>query len=333
MRFVFCSQLIYIYLLQAQTSFQTQFGLPVPFSKRGYLAVDATQSWSPGALPLCSSLGPCCMPCCLPLFGILFCLLDIPFCWPVDGAFLSLRCFVEAWSPLTIWWLFFYCCCWGFIVYSLLLKQNKNSVPCLLSKSTSTLHVHMSRHTESDLPVTPAHFIGKPPVTQECFANAPVQEQNIYLVLLWGFCLAFSALLIAPTKAGLGDPHPEMYVHPVVDVAGLVAKWRLSRWLHGSGGQWVVSKSWDISGYYFSVLIDTCHKHLTFTLKHCLTLQCYQLCTPIFILLQCAAPHLSCACPSVGCSKWYPKNDLGLKNKWKRSKEPNYSPGTVSKLN
>lgn len=77
---------------------------------------------------------------------------------------------------------FFYCCCWGFIVYSLLLKQNKNSVPCLLSKSTSTLHVHMNRHTESDLPVTPAHFIGKPPVTQECFANAPVQEQNIYLV-------------------------------------------------------------------------------------------------------------------------------------------------------
>lgn len=54
--------------------------------------------------------------------------------------------------------------------------------------------------------------------------------------------MAFSAL-IAPTKAGLGDPYPEMYVHPVVDVAGLVAKCRLSRWLHGSGGQWVVSKS------------------------------------------------------------------------------------------
>lgn len=106
---------------------------------------------------------------------------------------------------------FFYCCCWGFIVYSLLLKQNKNSVPCLLSKSTSTLQYrHMNRHTESDLPVTPAHFIGKPPVTQECFANAPVQEQNIYLVLLWGFYLAFSALLIALTKAGLGVPHPEM---------------------------------------------------------------------------------------------------------------------------
>lgn len=55
--------------------------------------------------------------------------------------------------------------------------------------------------------------------------------------------MEFSALPIALTKAGLGDPHPEIYVHPVVDVARPVARQRLSRWLHGSGGQWVVSKN------------------------------------------------------------------------------------------
>lgn len=55
---------------------------------------------------------------------------------------------------------------------------------------------------------------------------------------------------------------------------------------------------------------------------------------PIFILPQCSAPLLSCACPSVGCSKWYPESDLGLKNKWKPSKEPNQTtPQVVSKLN
>lgn len=114
-----------------------------------------------------------------------------------------------------------------------------------------------------------------------------------------------------------------MYVYPAVDVAKPVAKWRLSRWLCGSGGQWMASKSWHIFLYYLSVLIDTCHKHLPVTLKHYLALKCYQLCTLIFILPQCAAPHLSCVCPNVGCYKWYPKSDLGLTNKWKPSKDPN----------
>lgn len=42
----------------------------------------------------------------------------------------------------------------------------------------------------------------------------------------------------------------------------------------------------------------------------------------LYITTMCCL-HLSCACPSVGCSKWYPKSDLALKNKWKPSKEPN----------
>lgn len=48
--------------------------------------------------------------------------------------------------------------------------------------------------------------------------------------------MEFSALPVALTKAGLGDPHPKMYVCPVVYVARPVGKRRLSRWLRGSGG-------------------------------------------------------------------------------------------------
>lgn len=70
--------------------------------------------WSPGTLPLCSSL----RPCCLPHFGSHFCLLplepllDFSFCWQVDGASLSLGCFMQpggliiARRALSIWWLF-----------------------------------------------------------------------------------------------------------------------------------------------------------------------------------------------------------------------------------
>lgn len=84
--------------------------------------------------------------------------------------------------------------------------------------------------------VTTADFPGKPPVTQEHFAN-PVQKHKVYFMLLWpGFCLESSALPTALTRAGLWGTCLENLCAPSIGVARTVGKQMLSQCPHGSGG-------------------------------------------------------------------------------------------------
>lgn len=166
------------------------------------------------------------------------------------------------------------------------------------------------------------------------FANAPVQKHVMDFVLLWlGFCSEFSALPAALTKAVCGAHIYKTCVHPAVDVARAVGKRSVSRCLHGSGGQWVVSKNWGLFPDYFSVLIDTCHKELFFYCE-IVTLHWRVINFVSRLLISTVCCPLSCACPSVGCSKQHPKNGCLKTNKTQaNNQKTTHFPNAISRLN